>query len=314
MLNQGNAFKEFALSFVPRLIISSHRIVEAYLSYIAKGAPVIYEHYNDDDPDWDHSGQLRKTDTVLTVQSEYTLSEISNMYTGDSVPTYCSGYGLSYTTYGEECERLVSEHLCRFVDTLVRKCMRTNLYTDYLSSVLGEYDYNDTDSTSDFITDFSCDELELWQDAAGKYVFSQEDMFSGAFGEQRIKDVATRYVFLLARFRKDKEKYENACYDFGEKKKMENNLLIVPKVFRQKINQTPEDKEIRDAIEYMYTKEELAVLFHYGIMHGSNSYAGKYLSYYKQMEADACGKAPHFNDYLLLSEEQLLDKDLQRIR
>ncbi len=67
-----------------------------------------YEWQNNDCP-YDHSGELIKIGK-LDINNYQILEDFLKEYTGESSPSYCSGYGLNFQTYEEEFIQIIEEH------------------------------------------------------------------------------------------------------------------------------------------------------------------------------------------------------------
>jgi len=89
--------------------LSKEFIRAKFLHYIKQYLKPIPEHFEwyDDGCPYDHSGELIQTGYINLNQ---TISEfLENEYTGDKEPTYESGWGFRYLTYGDDLSQLAME-------------------------------------------------------------------------------------------------------------------------------------------------------------------------------------------------------------
>jgi hypothetical protein len=72
---------------------------------------------HDNDPHWDHSGEVRRNNAdplILRTLYDTLVEWLDNEYTGQWTPTYTSGCGMNWETYGDVVEEYVRERLAEW--------------------------------------------------------------------------------------------------------------------------------------------------------------------------------------------------------
>ena len=126
-------------------------LIEGYLCHMANEKAPIYDVTHRDDPAWDSSGELVKRNECLSVDSDMTLRDISDCYTGQKEASYSSGNGWFYKTYADECWWLINDFVSNLAVRIIERCVEKKLYVDYIEESVGTA-INDKDFIeSDFV-------------------------------------------------------------------------------------------------------------------------------------------------------------------
>ena len=107
-----------------------------YNFYTSKKNIITHEY----DPPYDHSGILIRTDKSFHFNDYDTIGDFLEEQTGESIPTFISGYGLSYSTYEEyycnKIEEVYTQVVYEFlsaldVNVLDQMFIESHLHNDY---------------------------------------------------------------------------------------------------------------------------------------------------------------------------------------
>ena len=90
---------------------------------------IIYDFYtcnkytlsHDYDPPYDYSGSLSKTNLPYCLEDYETIGEFLEEYTGDSMATYVSGWGMRYLDFASYYADEINERLCKIAYEFIEK-------------------------------------------------------------------------------------------------------------------------------------------------------------------------------------------------
>ena len=293
---QEQDFYNLLFSQIEELNKAVSKIVEFELCFHAYREEPIREVDHSFDPEWDYSGMVISTLSNFSKDITITLGQMSEMYTGNTEATYCSGCGFHHTSYLDECKEMAEEFVRDFCSLFVEECIKRKLFINFLerkicpeTSEPDEWDYCDVfDFVCDVCMDLMCkDKFDIFGTSCKNKVW-----------EQRICDTCKKYENIFASYFAEEKARNDMIRSVQNKYNAMAKAIIVPERFKQKICKTKECKELRAELEQAYTEEQMAILFGTEKLIGSNAYAEKYKNMFHEMVFKDIPCCPNVYDHL----------------
>lgn len=184
--NQKEDLIELIKTIVPYASQLVEKVIEYQFCSYAMENRKIFEVSHENDSPWEWSGEVFYTGKNLSINSEMTLQQISELYTGFSEQTFCIGYSSIHQTFADDCSCEITNAIVKLMKIFVTECIERKLFPEYMSKLVRQ-DINlpvDEDDISELATYIS--ETYFPFDASS---FLEEE----PVGEQKLCDVYQKY-------------------------------------------------------------------------------------------------------------------------